>query len=189
MTNREIIDGLIARDDEVTKHFFFKKCRPLFISIIRFVFDYEVDYDEFVNELYLYLMENDAHRLRLYEGRSSIYMWLKVVATRFFIAKRNNLVNTEAQSTYDEQRAPEGECSNVTPASQADMERLLAKLPNRRYAYVIRRLVFQDAEPKSVAEELRVSVDNLYNIKKRAIDALTAIALNDKRIYEKGRSR
>ena len=52
MTDQEIIHGLIARDNRVTRDFFFVKYRPLFCSIIQKVFDYEVYYDEFVNELY-----------------------------------------------------------------------------------------------------------------------------------------
>ena len=53
MTDQQIIQGLIDRDNRVTKEFFFVKCRPLFCSIMQKVFDYEVDYDEFVNELYV----------------------------------------------------------------------------------------------------------------------------------------
>lgn len=60
MTDQQIIEALIARDERVTQQFFFKDCRPLFVSIMRNIFSYEVDYNEFVNELYLYLMENDA---------------------------------------------------------------------------------------------------------------------------------
>ena len=73
MTDQDIIQALIDRDERVTQQFFFKSCRPLFTSIIRHVFSYEVDYDEFVSEFYLHLMENDAHRLRQFEGRSTIY--------------------------------------------------------------------------------------------------------------------
>ena len=64
MTDQQIIEALISRDEWVTLQFFFRKCRPLFMSIMRHVFSYEVDYDEFVNEFYLHLMENDAYRLR-----------------------------------------------------------------------------------------------------------------------------
>ena len=71
MTDKEIIEKLIARDERVTSLFFFKNCRPLFLSIIRYVFSYEVDYEEFVNEFYLYLMEENASKLRQFEGRSS----------------------------------------------------------------------------------------------------------------------
>ena len=45
MTDQEIIQGLIARDNRVTEEFFFDKCRPLFVNIINLVFSYKVDYD------------------------------------------------------------------------------------------------------------------------------------------------
>ena len=49
MSDQQIIESLIARDEQVTRQFFFGNCRPLFLSIIRRVFSYEVDYDEVVN--------------------------------------------------------------------------------------------------------------------------------------------
>ena len=73
MSDQQIIESLIARDERVTRMFFFGNCRPLFFSVIRHVFSYEVDYDEFVNEFYLYLMEDEAYRLKQFQGRSSIY--------------------------------------------------------------------------------------------------------------------
>ena len=65
--------------------------------------------------------------------------------------------------------------------ARIDVERLFALMPNKRYVYVIQRLVLDDAEPSAVAEELGTNVDNLYNIKKRAIAALTEIALKEVR--------
>jgi hypothetical protein len=49
--------------------------------------------------------------------------------------------------------------------------------------------VLQEAEPKVVALELNTNVNNLYNIKKRAIAALTEVALNEVEKYEKGISK
>lgn len=66
-----------------------------------------------------------------------------------------------------------------------DVEYLFSLMSNRRYVYVIRRLVLQEANPKVVAQELRIKVDNLYNIKKRAIASLTEIALKEVEKYEK----
>ena len=73
--------------------------------------------------------------------------------------------------------------------AQMDVERLLAFMPNRRYVYVLRRLVLEEAEHKVVASELATNVDNLYNIKKRAIAALTEIALKEAEKYEKKNSK
>lgn len=184
MTDREIIQGLIEKDNKVTKEFFFEKCYPLFCSIISFVFDYEVDYDEFVNELYVYLMENDAQKLRNFEYRSSVFMWMKILATRFFIKKRVLMIDDSTKETlYDGQvqkAAPESNMSAV-----GDIERLFKAMPTQRYVYVIRRLVLEDLEPEQLATEMGITTANLYNIKKRAMAQLTRVALNDSKEYGK----
>lgn len=186
MTDQQIIEALIAKSETVTRQFFFKSCRPLFQSIIRNVFSYEVDYDELVNELYIYLMENDAYRLRQFEGRSSIFQWLKVTAIRYFIAKRDNMIDTGAEDPlFDSAVQKEGIDTEKAMTAKMDIERLLSLMPNKRYAYVIKRLIQQEAEPKDVAEELGTNVDNLYNIKKRALAALTESAIKDVERYGK----
>lgn len=186
MSDQQIIEALIARDERLTQQFFFKDCRPLFLSIIRYVFSYEVDYDEFVNEFYLYLMENNAYRLKQFQGRSTIYQWMKVIAIRYFIAKRDSMIDNESKDTPLEsvvQNETVDEEKRMT--AKMDIESLFSLMANKRYVYVIRRMVLQEAEPKVVAQELKINVDNLYNIKKRAITALTEIALKEIEKYEK----
>lgn len=63
MTDKDVIQRLIARDNRVTKQFFYVKCRPLLTAIMRLVFSYPVEYDEMVNELYDYLMADDCIKL------------------------------------------------------------------------------------------------------------------------------
>ena len=184
--DREIVEKLIKRDPKVTDEFFFTRCRPLFISIIRYVFSYPVDYDEFVNEFYIYLMENDACRLRQFQGRSSVYQWMKVVAIRFFIAKRDDMIDdTSKEALLDCAAKSEVVDTERRTSAVIDMRRLMDMMPNRRYAYVIKRLILDDAEPAKVAQELRTNTDNLYNIKKRAVAALTGLALKEMEKYEK----
>ena len=180
MTDSEIIRALINRDETVTRQFFFKDCRPLFLSVMRHVFTYAVDYDEFVNEFYIYLMEENARRLRQFEGRSSLYQWLKIVAIRYFIAKRSRMIDVNCRNALFETVRVNAEESQMC---RFDMETLLARLSNKRYAAIIRRLVVDDAVPEDVAREFGITTANLYNIKKRAIAALAAIALADVKIY------
>lgn len=190
MTDKEIIEKLIARDERVTRLFFFKSCRPLFLSIIRYVFSYEVDYDEFVSEFYLYLMEEDACKLRQFEGRSSIYQWLKITAIRYFIAKRNRMIDMAPKDIPSDITVQGGNVDEESVfVARMDIANLFGRMSNKRYVYVIQRLVLDDVEPKEVAQELQVSVENLYNIKKRAIASMTQIALNEREKYEKEISR
>ena len=184
MTDQQIIQGLIDRDNRVTKEFFFVKCRPLFCSIMQKVFDYEVDYDEFVNELYVYLMEEDTIKLRNFEYRSSVYQWLKVLAVRFFIKKRGSLIDdTSHKSPYNGQE--QQPATKQDDSAEGDIRRLFEQMPNKRYVYVIQRLVLDDLEPEQLAKEMNVTTANLYNIKRRAMAQLTHVALNDIKEYGK----
>ena len=184
MTDQEIIQGLIARDNRVTKEFFFGKCRPLFCSIMTKVFDYEVDYDELVNELYVYLMENEAQKLRDFQYRSSIYQWIKILAIRFFIKKLARMIDDISQeATFDRNSQTDALETNISAVN--DLERLFESMLTKRYVYVIRRLIIEDIEPEKLAEEMNITTANLYNIKRRAMAQLTRTALNDIKEYGK----
>lgn len=66
-----------------------------------------------------------------------------------------------------------------------DINALLRQMRNQRYAKVIRMLMIDDMTPDEVAKAFYVTVDNLYNIKRRAMAALADVALKDKRHYER----
>jgi hypothetical protein len=147
MTDIQLIEHLIARDERVTKQFFFEDCRPLFMSIVHTIFHEKADFDELISELYLHLMEDDARRLRQFQGRSSIYQWIKTVAIRFFLEKRDQMIEKESEEHLLEQAADD-ELIEMEPrwSAKMDMEALFALMPNQRYVYVIRRLVLNEAE-------------------------------------------
>lgn len=184
MTDCEIIERLIDHDEKVTREFFFTRCRPLFISIINSVFSYKVDYDEFVSELYLYLIDNDAARLRTFQGKSSLFQWVKVVAIRYFIAKRDNLIEDSSEETLLK-GADRIDESGDRQQARSDVMRVIARMKNRRYAYVLYRLVVCDEEPERLAREMGITAANLYNIKKRAIASFAEEALKDVQEYGK----
>ena len=182
MTDQEIIRGLIERDNRVTNEFFFVKCRPLIISVIRYVFSYPVDYDEMVNELYCYLVDNDCRKLKEFQFRSSVYMWLKVVAIRFFIRKRDRVIDmTCSLPPYMENVKDDTPSSSEAGISaKMDLERLFLSMRNERYVYVIKKLVLEDVHPEFLARSMGITLANLYNIKKRAIAALSKVALKER---------
>ncbi len=178
MTDREIIQGLIDRDNHVTEQFFYVKCRPLLTAIMHLVFSYPVEYNEMVNELYNYLMEDDSLKLRQFQYRSSIYQWMKVVATRFFIYHRNQMIDNSSKELPYGQETDEEAIDTVNIISdQLDVAKLFQLMGNQRYVDVIRNLVLSDMEPERYAMQIGVTVDNLYNLKKRAMTALTRVAI------------
>lgn len=186
MTDQEIISSLIAHDPKVTAQFFFKDCRPLFISIIRRVFGNQiVDYDEIISELYVLLMENDARKLRTFKYESTLFQWLKTIAVRHCLElkRRGKVIDNESQ----EPLVNSGKNLSYVESSQAKMgvESLLRQMNNQRYALVIHLLMIEEKSPEEVAKQLSITVANLYNIKRRAMKALVEVALKDKRSYER----
>lgn len=187
MTDKEIIEGLINRDEKVTNWFFNMKYRPLFINIINLIFEYHVDYAECISGLYYHLMKNNATALRQFEGRSSIGTWIKIVAIRFFREekKRKQLIEDESnEALYNEGYAEEIDDPESKIAARIDLEHLFNLMPNNRYVMVIKKLVLEEVEPEFLALSMGITVANLYNIKKRALVALARVAMNDKWKYE-----
>ena len=63
------------------------------------------------------------------------------------------------------------------------MKILFESMPNKRYAYVIQKMIIEDVEPELLACEMNITTANLYNIKRRAMAQLTRIALKDVKEY------
>ncbi len=131
--------------------------------------------DELINELYIYLKENDWHKLRQFQFRCKLTTWLSVVATRFFIKKRDTLIEKESQDAPFDR----GEKDGYNPSSyidkQIDVRSAIMRMSNWRYIRVIIELDFNDTDPKVLAQQMGITVDNLYNIRKRAYAQLGMI--------------
>lgn len=182
MTDQEIIKGLIARDDKITSYFFFTRCQPLFYGIISDIFDHKADYDELVNELYAHLMANDARRLRMFEGRSNIYSWLKSVARNFFLDKKNH--ERVIENGHDDSLLKEaGKVIDDNPdqpgkkQEEEDMRvaAILDQIDNERYRFVIKEHILEGKTFDELEQLTGIKKANLYNIKKRALQKLEQI--------------
>lgn len=178
MTDREIVNKLIARDPVVTHWFLYLKCRPLFLSLIKKLFDYPVNYEEFVDEVVIFLLEKDEYRLRQFDYNSSLLIWLRTCLIRHFIRNGKFMIADKSKdSTFHQEQEITNPITSIS--AKLDMEFLLSELEktNERYAYVIRRVMLEDADSKEVALELNILPSNLYNLKRRAIEELSSIAL------------
>lgn len=186
MTDKEIIDGLIARDNDITRYFL-EKYNPLFSKLVFLVFDRSVDKNECINELYLYLMENDAEKLRSFQGASTLGTWIKKVAIRFFVSlkRRNKIVEDKTNNDKKIEQPAKGMETEIM--AKMDVDNLFSLMQNKRYEMVVKHLVIADKEPEELAKEMGVKVSNLYNIKKRALDQMAEIIIKERRCYELAR--
>lgn len=199
MSITEIITALLAHDNVVTRTFFWGdeqwSVRRNLLKILYGVYHRSVDYDEAVGELYAYLMADGGRNLRSYDPqRSSFFYWFKTVAVRFFLSRRDGMIDSSPDAAIDKTdagsehivevrfrtAAPGGTDGGQAAAeAKADVRRLLLRMPNKRYAYVLHRLIVVGDSAKDVAAAMGIEVSNLYNIRRRAMEQLERTALND----------
>ncbi len=189
---KRIIDGLLAKDPKITREFFYKKCRPMFHGIIHEVFRDSMDYDDLINEFYVFLMDNDGRRLKTFGAVDArlntneretfaLLTWIRKSARRYFIHKfkqeqgklerRENIVDDEGKP-IEVEHADE---SLEEPWIKDDLETLLS-LTNPKDREILKKYFIQDMDAEEISAELGISLPNLYNIKSRALKRLEKLA-------------
>ena len=172
-SDKELVEGVIEKNNVIVYHFFFEKCTPMFHYINRQVFDGQAEINELIDELYLFLQEDDWRRLRTFDCRCQLTSWLTRIAIRFFRKHIDELIVHEA----DEELTDEQEAEDIDEVigQKLDAEFLINSLKNKTYQAVLRKLVMEDMNPQQLADEMEITVENLYNIKSRAIQKLAQI--------------
>lgn len=194
MTTEEkrIIDGLLARDPKITCEFFYKKCRPMFHGIIHEVFRDSMDYDDLINEFYVFLMDKDGRRLKTFGTADAglklndreafaLLAWIRKSARRYFIHKFKQ--EQEQLEKYENSIDSDGEPIEVEHADESqeepwikdDLETLLS-LTNPKDRDILKKYFIQDMDAEEISAELGISLPNLYNIKSRALKRLEKLA-------------
>lgn len=168
-----LVDGILNNDGKLIEYFFNKKCSGLFAYIILNIFDGNVDKQDLSQELVLYLARNNWYKVRQFDFRSKLMTWITVVAVRFFQKKRKELIEKTGSMPLNDKMWQEQ--SAISIDRRMDLHNALAKMPNTRYRKVIEVLDLQDVQPDKLAKEMNVTVDNLYNIHRRALVQLRLI--------------
>jgi RNA polymerase sigma factor (sigma-70 family) len=169
LTDKQIIDYLIIGNNQVTNFFFYEKCSSMFGYIICQIFSYKISKDELVNEFYIYLSENNWDKVKHFNYQSKFTTWLSVVGTRYFQKKRTELIENKSSEALIIERTENFE---IEIHQRLDTEKILNNLANDRYRFVIQELILKERTPQDVANEMQITTDNLYNIKRRALQQL-----------------
>lgn len=174
LDDHELVNGIINNDKGIVKYFFAKKCSGLFSFILMNIFDGNVDVRELISELYLFLADNDWSAFRKFQFRSTLMTYVSVISVRFFIHKRTQLLDLPISDSQNNQK---WQLHNaiLTIEQRIDIRAALNKMTNERYRIVIEKLDLQDVRPEQLSMEMNVTVDNLYNIHRRALAQLRLI--------------
>lgn len=184
MSDLEIRDAILQRDNFVTKEFFYKKCyyKPFKSFFDNYVTNCE-SCKEFIDEIYLQVItpseKTKRCKLEDFRGDSTLKTWLHTVCLyycyrQFGLAKRDplhNSVSSVSNVKDDENEGGGGKDIgdfvtneiDLSGLNRADVETLLSLMPNKRYSKLIRLLHLEQKTPTETAEILGMTMSNYYN--------------------------
>lgn len=170
LTDRELVELLLANDQEAIEYVFFYRCDGMFAHIIHGVFLSQGKKEELVSELYLYLSQNDWERLRKFEFKASLFTWLTVLAVRFFKKKQisqTKLVAIDPQLIVETRKSEPDDFDIIREMTRLELYKAIDKLskPRERYA-LLAELTGKSAD--AIAEDMGCTVSAVYNLTKKA---------------------
>ncbi len=177
MTDSELIQLMISNDKTVIEFVFFEKCKFLFNYIIKEIFSNQIEKDELINELYLFLRQDNWQKVRNFQGRSKFTTWLSVIAVRFFLKKKASLTESDTFYPIIPELAATYPCRNTYEEmiSKMDLINAIHRLKSPRDRFVIFSMEIEGYGTDEVASQLNITKANLYNIRKRAFKRLSKL--------------
>lgn len=164
------IEALKNGEGKTCRQFFYQEICGILHRIRMKVFRGNVDFDEMVNELYLYLSRDRWSKLDGFDGKNCCRLrtWMIPVAWRYFIGIRERLLAKE-NVEYNPGETGYSVQDDLRIQIAIDVNAVLSKMPNQRYAEIIRLLLIEGYAAPDVADMLGMRVENVYNLKHRAI--------------------
>lgn len=130
-------------------------------------------WDDLVQEFFIYLNADDWQRLRRYDERLPLAAWLSVVSYRFFKDFFRSLSEKAVHVPICNIEEGEAAVSEVQASElEEDVRRVLAYVQPERSRRVLEALLINEATPDEVAQQQGISIDNVYTIKRRALQQL-----------------
>lgn len=179
-TDRQFVADLLANDGKALECLLYDRYR----SLLRFnamKAAPNVPVDDLVQELYLYLSADSWARLKKYDSDLPFERWLSVVSYRFFKDFSLRMIDSRRQipiTNIEDQKLLDAGTTQMTQM-MIDIKNGLDELEPPRDREILSALLIHDEEPQEVAERFNVTVDNLYNIKRRALARLIQKHLMD----------
>lgn len=139
-------------------------------------------FDDLLQDLYLYLSADNWARMRRFDASKSPFAnWFSVVSYRFFKDSVRSMIDSVSNVPIDDMNDHNATLSsgNMISTLIMDIKEILKHFRPPRDREILEAFLIRDEEPDDVATRFGVTVDNLYNIKRRALERLRKNYLSD----------
>ncbi|MDR0371736.1 MAG: DUF1492 domain-containing protein [Prevotellaceae bacterium] len=172
----ELRDAIINDADEeksrqAIEYLLCKKCiATIEFHLRRFFNENEMELNEAVSEVYLYLAEKNWHKLRQFTGRNgaSLKTYISTVVRNYFQNKaektwkepQKQLINDNTENNIPDKTETFdfGESLNT----KVKIEKTLERMSNIRYRTIL-QMLYEDKKPNEIAAKLGIGMPVYYN--------------------------
>lgn len=153
--DKYIVDRLIANDHVAIEEFFFGRCRAALTYIGQYFCDAKELPESLIGEFYVYLSDNNWHKLRIFKYSCSLNAYITVIATRYFQNKRD-----KRMIFYGSEPMPMVENSVEVHDSftQKDVEQLISNM-NPLDRFLVERILIDGEKPCDILDEAKPYLD------------------------------
>lgn len=179
-TDKQFVTDLLAGNGKALECLLYDRYRPL-LRFNALKAAPNVPVDDLVQELYIYLSADNWARLKKYDPELPFDRWFSVVSYRFFKDFSLRMIDSRHQipiTNIDDQQLLNAGTSKMNHIMM-DIKKGFDELEPPRDREILTALILRDEEPQVVADRFNVTVDNLYNIKRRALAKLIQKHLKD----------
>jgi RNA polymerase sigma factor (sigma-70 family) len=174
--DNQMKEELLKGNEGAIRYVFYEHYNALLkTNVAKTSWQKEVEYDDLVQELYIYLSADNWQKVRSYNPSQPFANWFSVVSYRFFKDFCRSLIDSSEKMPISDMNDNDLNISQRSEAENSlifDLQLLLPGFEPPRDREVLKAYLLEGAEPDEIASRLGVTVDNYYNIKSRAIARL-----------------
>lgn len=166
--DHQIVPALLKYRPIPTEEFFYGKCYPMFKSLHSRYYTDCVEVLEFINEMYLDIMQprtiGKKCKLELFNFQCSLHNWVGVISLRHCYAtfkKRKIEIFTDSGDINQEELPSLFVEMHIM--ERVDIEKILAMMANERYREIIRLRYLDGLTNDETAAKLGMEMSNFYN--------------------------
>lgn len=175
LSDPELVDAVCSNNQQAIVYLFYKKCLPTFEYHIYKLFPYKESVSDLVNELFLYLFEDNWRRLKTFDKtKASLATWMSVTSFRFFKSYKHSKIDSNGLiSISDKWESFVGDwVQSCDSGLMMDINQAINSILNERDREIARCLFIEDKEFQAVADRFHLSIDYIYTVKNRLVKQL-----------------
>ena len=178
----QMVLAVMAGDEGATRYLFYDHYTALLRkNYNKTVGNLPVQFEDLVQELYLFFRENDWEKLKKYDPEEDFVCWFSTVSFRFFkdYCKKKFYSATDFTDDIPNYDKRESYFDWGNSELMRDLRRVLPFFEPPRDREIIEATVIQDEPISEVAKRYNLTENNLSTIKRRALARLVATYLSD----------